>query len=369
MPITDDRLLKKIKKAKRLEKKLDLEPVINLSKEKIHAKINSIVKNLRRKRPKNSYNYISLVDWYVEDKEVKHSIIGYIRDKTYLSKLIDYLKESDHISSEFSDKFIKSTLEEFYKDFYMNKYSKEEVYSKIVSTFNQSHKWVFLFPLHNIELKLKKFRIGNGKLLIFTKNRKKNWIKDINIFFKQKGWKDGRKNQLKFFEKDYQRFLENQCCVEITIFAGDSNIALERAKVDFEKFIDIFIFIIGRWYNKYNDHKIMMSDESLRGWKATIGFSKTGGSGGVYENHNPSPLVLDSHIKKHVMMYGIKNINKILDISEKNRTQFQKNILNSLILYGKATAETNNAIAYIQYVSILELNLIQRNEQITKNLA
>jgi len=360
---------KRLKKVKERNKQINDSRILKLSYSVLLKHINKALKDYRKRRP-NQHNYHSLIKYFTRDKKVQHMVIGYIKNKENFEKIVDYVYSSEFVQTHYNKKSVKEYVDFQIKEYVQNNIkSKKELPRNILKKFEELHNWQLLFPLSNIELGVRYFKLGPHKIIKFTKYYEKKWKRLIHKYFSNSKYPHQEDFYLKWFKRDVKNVLENSICALISIRTGDSKTALEKAKKELELFMSCIKYMSWLWYKEYNDYKILYLGQNYLRWSVSIGFSESGGSAGSYENKNPLPFQFTRNNIKRMLSYGTYKIGKILNISEEKRTDFQKIILEALNMYGDAASDNNNSSAYVKFTTILEFLLVKRDERISVNLS
>jgi hypothetical protein len=332
--------------------------------------VDKCIKDIRKQRPETVHNYCALVRYYKEKGKVKHEAVGFIRNRQTLNKLISYIYHSDFIKENYDKKTVEEFAKKLFVDYaYQKKLTKNKIAEKIVKHFEKIHIWKIIFPLDNIVLKIPYFKLGNHKIVKFNNYQRKKWREYIKNYFKSSQYPQNLEIQLKWFDRDYNRFLKDNVCAIIQVKTGDSKRAMDEAKKEFQVFLNCLKYMSFRWYHDYKSRRILIPGQNYDKIASFIGFSETAGSTGVYENKKPFPFEIDNNINKRMHEFGLYKINEILNIDENTRTHFQKIILNSLKLYGDAISDFDLSQSIVKLVTILEYLLIQGREPKSHNLA
>ncbi len=332
--------------------------------------IDKCVKDIKKRKPKTTYKYKALVRFFKEENKIKHEIVGFIRNEQTFNNLTSYVYHSNFIKENYDKKTIDDFLKNLFIDYvYKQDLTKNKIAEIIIEHFEKIHIWKIIFPLDNIILKIPYFKLGDHKIIKFNTYQRLRWREYIKNHYKSSQYPHNLKLQLDWFDKDYNRFLKDKICAIIHVKRGDSERAMDEAKKEFQVFLNCLKFMSFRWYRDYKSRRILIPGQNYDRIASFIGFSETGGSAGSYENKNPLPFEIDNIIKKRMHEFGLYKINEILYIDENKRTHFQKNILNSLKLYGDAISDLDLSQSIVKLITILEYLLIQGREQKSHNLA
>ena len=309
----DENKHKKIlKRAKERNKRINDNAILNLNYSELSKLINKALRNYRKNRPKN-YDYHSLIKYVTVNKKVEHKIIGYIKNKKDFENIIDYIFSSEFVKQHYDKKSVKGFVDIQIRDYILKEIkTKDNIPKNILQKFEELHYWQLLFPLGNIELGIKYFKLGPHKIIKFTKYYERKWKGLIHKYFSNSKFPKQEDFYLKWFKRDVKNVLENSVCVLISVRTGDSKTALEKAKKELELFLSCIKYISWLWFKEYNDYKILYLGQNYLKWSASIGFSESGGSAGSYENKNPLPFQFTKNNVKRMLAYGTNKIGKIL---------------------------------------------------------
>ncbi|MCK5016673.1 MAG: hypothetical protein KAS32_06310, partial [Candidatus Peribacteraceae bacterium] len=360
-----------IERAKNARKSIKDSKVLDIKFLFLVRLVNDCIKDMRKNRPKGNYNYRVLTKVLREEGKIKFKHVGFIRNKEILNDLVFYVYRSDFIQKNYARKTIEGLIiDKLFVDFvYEGNLTKDKIAEEIIKYFEKIHKWKIIFPLDNIELNVPFFQLGNHKIIKFNKYQRSKWRKIIGKFYAHSKYPQNKKTAIKLFDRDFEKFLKDVICAIIQVKRGDSIKAMDEAKKEFQIFLSCIKYMNFIYGGDYRSRRILIPGQNYDRIASFIGFSETAGTAGKYENNNPLPFVLNKNVKKRMYGLGLYKINDILKIDENERTEFQKNILNSIKIYGDAVSDFDLSQSIVKLVTILEFLLIQGREAKSYNLA
>lgn len=366
----EDKKLKKIlKRAKKRQNTLKNSKILDLDFTHLKTLLNYCIRDIRKKRP-TSYNYKALVRFFRENGKLKHEVVGYIKDKNHIQNLIDYVYHSNFIMSNYERKSIENFIDKNLIDYiYKKDLTKEAFAQKIIDKFQKIHIWDILFPLGNINLEVSNFKLGNHKIIKFTKYQNRMWKNHIKSFISVNQVAQSAKFQLEWFDLNAKNFLNEQVCTIIQVKKGDADRALDESKIEFELFLSCLKFMSYMWYPDYKQYSIFVPGQNYNKTASYVGFSQTGGLIGQNENKNPSTFDITKHTKQRFNDLGLYKLSNLLILEKDKRNNFQNNILTAIRIYGDAVSSSDLAQSYVKLVTVLELLLIFKEKSKSNILA
>ncbi|MFH1840075.1 MAG: hypothetical protein ABH849_02910 [Nanoarchaeota archaeon] len=364
------KLDKLVKKAKIRQQKFYDSKKLNVKYNVLLKLVKICIKDIVKKRPKTR-EYNALIKTYKdEDGKVAHKTLGFIRNKPSINNIIDYVYNSNFIKENYERKTVQDfAWRRFVELVDEKKLTPEDITKKIIKKFEEIHTWEIFFPLENISLFVKSFKLGNYRLVNFNKYQEQKWKRSISLYFKESPYPENLGCYLSMLRGDFKNFLSGKVCAVIKIKKGDPRKAVSESEEEFQVFLSCIKYMSFRWYKDYREHRILIPGQNYDKIASYIGFSRTGGTAGTYRNKNPMPFEISKHIKNRMKSDGVYKLNDILKIEKNKRTPFQNSVLTAIRLYGDAVSDPDFSEAYVKLVTILEYLLVQGNRAISHNLA
>lgn len=291
-----------------------------------------------------------------------------------VAKIIDELKEVAEVTLKFSDKYLENTINDAIvellpieeKDINIASQKQVDKIFRILATATVD--WTIMVPIVNLEIEMDELRIGKVrffKLETDDKERLQSKLEEISKL------KSKAPSLASILEKTLEKEFVGKVCAEVIVSAVDLECAEEIGMQTIHMTLDAlrfyrlsYIFRDPFYAKEYFDvqgnihsekqHVILFSSTQVSFPQTIRGFIR--------------PFKITQVAFNQMKTDGLNTLDDILKKDEKDRTDFEKDLVTSIRFSALSSRDKEIANAFVNSVISLEALLLDEHEAIAVNL-